>query len=301
MMEEEKKQEDKGLALINSITSIDNVNLLNPQERSQLEIYLKTIMGSDKAGFKNITDGLAIYSKARDLNLPFSACVEHIHVINGKTGIDIHLIKSLLSKAGITWDRTKDYVPQYEYTDGSNVYQEDKLPEYCKKCRTQKEATECTNENIVGVYPVRFYIDLKGNVYRSYQLNANFKQVSGVVEANAFLASGGKQIPVYRIPSQPVDYVTEYELTRIYVIHGEKVIKKSSDHFSYSEAVAAGFFTKDTYVKYARTMIGHRAFTLAARDIASDILFGCMETTELKIVSGKDLEDRDIIDISVED
>ena len=308
-MEEVKnqKKDDKVVALVdndnssNTISSINKVNLLNPQERSQLELYLKSIIGTDKAGFKTIAEGIAIYNRAQDLNLPFTGCIEHIHVINGKTGIDIHLIKAMLSRAAITWDCTKDYIAQYEYTDGSNVYIENNLPDYCKKCKSQKEANECTDDDIVGVYPVRFYTDIKGNIYRAYQLNANFKQVSGVIEANAFLAQGGKQIPVYRIPSQPVDYVTEYEFTRYKVIHGEKVIQKAKGHFSYSEALVAEFFKKDTYVKYGRVMIGHRAFTLGARDIASDILFGCMETSELKIVSGKDLEDRDIIDISVEE
>ena len=308
-MEEVKnqKKDDKVVALVdnnnnsNAIVDVNKVNLLNPQERSQLELYLKSIIGTDKAGFKTIAEGIAIYNRAQDLNLPFTGCIEHIHVINGKTGIDIHLIKAMLSRAAIKWDCTKDYVAQYEYTDGSNVYIENNLPDYCKKCKSQKEANECTDDDIVGVYPVRFYTDIKGNIYRAYQLNANFKQVSGVIEANAFLAQGGKQIPVYRIPSQPVDYVTEYEFTRYKVIHGEKVIQKAKGHFSYSEALAAEFFKKDTYVKYGRVMIGHRAFTLGARDIASDILFGCMETSELKIVSGKDLEDRDIIDISVEE
>lgn len=60
-------------------------------------------------------------------------------------------------------------------------------------------------------------------------------------------------------------------------------------------------FDKDTYKKYARILIGHRAFTYAARDIASDILFGVSETTELKIVSGAELNDADIVDIQPEE
>ena len=56
-------------------------------------------------------------------------------------------------------------------------------------------------------------------------------------------------------------------------------------------------FDKDTYKKYPRVLIGHRAFTYAARDIASDILFGVMETTELKVVAGKELNDVDIASI----
>ncbi len=79
--------------------------------------------------------------------------------------------------------------------------------------------------------------------------------------------------------------------------NGKEITAKG--HFSYSEAMQAEMFEKDTYKKYPRILIGHRAFTLAARDIASDILFGVMETTELKIVAGSELSDNDIA--SVED
>lgn len=58
-------------------------------------------------------------------------------------------------------------------------------------------------------------------------------------------------------------------------------------------------FEKDTYKKYPRILIGHRAFTYAAREIASDILFGVMETTELKIVSDSELSNSDIMDAEV--
>jgi len=67
--------------------------------------------------------------------------------------------------------------------------------------------------------------------------------------------------------------------------------------FSYSDAVAADMFSKDTYKKYPRILIGHRAFTYGARDIASDVLFGVMETTELKVVANVDIEDADVIEI----
>lgn len=79
----------------------------------------------------------------------------------------------------------------------------------------------------------------------------------------------------------------------------------ATSRFTYSDAVQADMFEKDTYKKYPRVLISHRAFTLGARDIASDILMGVMETTELKIVNGKDLspadvasfEDADVIDV----
>jgi hypothetical protein len=60
-------------------------------------------------------------------------------------------------------------------------------------------------------------------------------------------------------------------------------------------------FSKDTYKKYPRIMVGHRAFVYGARDIASDLLMGVMETTELKSVEGIDLAPEDYTYIEVPD
>ena len=55
-------------------------------------------------------------------------------------------------------------------------------------------------------------------------------------------------------------------------------------------------FEKDTYKKYPRVLISHRAFTLGARDIAPDAIMGCYETTELKLMNSMPIEDSDYID-----
>ena len=113
--------------------------------------------------------------RAQDLQLPFSTCIEHIHVVSGKTVADIHIIKSLLSRAGVTWECTKDYTPQYQYTDGNTIYIETQLPQYCVRCRTAKEAEEFTKTNKdekVGVYPVKWYKDLANRIYNEFQVSA---------------------------------------------------------------------------------------------------------------------------------
>ena len=150
----------------NGLTAI---NLFDEKQIANAEIFLKRFMGSEKGGIKSIADGLAILARAQDLQLPFTTCIEHIHVINGKTGIDVHIIKSLLSRAGIVWKCTKDYVPQYQYTDGNTIYLETQLPQYCVKCRTPKEAIEATTDDVVGIYPVQWYTDLKGNEYNEFE------------------------------------------------------------------------------------------------------------------------------------
>lgn len=274
-------------------TSLRVLNLLDEKQLANAEVFIKKVMTSQKSGITSVADGLAVLMRAQDLQLPFSTCLEHIHVINNKTGVDVHIIKSLLSRAGVIWECTKDYTPQYQYTDGNTIYLETQLPQYCVKCRTAEEAEEKTTDDIVGVYPVQWFTDLKGNVYNEFGISE--KCVKAINKQHALKLAKDGQFPVIRIPAQPVDYVTEYKFTRYYIINGEKIIRTCTSHFSYSEAKTAGFFEKDTYVKYARIMVGHRAFTLGARDIANDLIMGCMETTELKQVVGADIVDSDII------
>ena len=275
-------------------TGLKVFDLFNEKGLVQAEAFLKRMISTEKSGIKTINDGLAILMRANDLQLPFSSCAEHIHVINGKTGVDIHIIKALLSRAGVTWDCVKDYAPQYQYTDGNNIYIDSELPYYCIRCRDAKEAESKTTEEVTGVYPVKWYIDLKGNRYNEFQLSD--KVVKAINKAHATkLASEGK-FPVIRIPAQPIDHVTEYKFTRYQIINGKERIKTATSHFSYSDAVKAELINKDTYVKYTRTLVGHRAFTLGARDIADDVIMGVMETTELKIVENVGLQPEDYVD-----
>ena len=277
-----------------SSTSLRVLNLLDEKQLAMAEVFLKKFMQSDKGGIKSVADGLSVLARAQDLQLPFTTCIEHIHVINGKTGIDVHIIKSLLSRAGVVWECTKGYAPQYQYTDGNTIYNETQLPEYCVKCRTSKEAEEKTTNDIVGVYPVAWYTDLKGNVYNEFQINDKCIKAINRTQALKYAQEG--KFPIMRIAAQPVDFVTEYKFTRYKMINGKEREVIAISHYSYTEAQAAGLFDKDTYKKYPRILISHRAFTLGARDIAPDAIMGCQETTELKIVNGKDINDSDLMD-----
>lgn len=272
-------------------TGLRVLNLLDEKQLAQAEVFLKKVIASDKGGIKSVNEGLAVLMRAQDLQLPFSTCIEHIHVINGKTGIDVHVIKSLLSRAGVTWECTKDYTPQYQYTDGNTIYIETQLPDYCVKCRTAKEAESKTTDDVVGVYPVKWFADLKGNLYNEFQVSD--KCVVAINKAHAAKLAAEGKFPIIRVAAQPVDFVTEYKFTRYKIINGKERVTTCTSHYSFSEAQTAELFSKDTYKKYARVLIGHRAFTLGARDIASDALMGCQETSELKIVEGVDLSPSD--------
>ena len=273
------------------------LNLFDEKQLIAAESYLKRMMTTDKGGIKTVNEGLAILMRAQDLQLPFSSCIEHIHVISGKTGVDIHIIRSLLSRAGVTWECTKDYAPQYQYTDGNTIYNETQLPEYCVKCRTAKEAEEKTVGDTIGVYPVRWYQDLKNSIYNEFQISD--KCVIAINKQQAIKFANEGKFPVIRIPAVPVDYVTEYKFTRRKFICGEKVITTAIGHFSYTEATTAELFKKDTYTKYARVMIGNRAFTYGAREIADDVIMGVMETSELKLVADVPLDGSEFIDAEV--
>ena len=268
-------------------TGLKVFNLLDENQLASAEVFLKKLMTTEKGGIKSVNEGLALIMRAQDLQLPFSSCIEHIHLVNGKTVADIHIIKSLLSRAGVTWECTKDYTPQYQYTDGNTIYLETQLPDYCVKCQTADKATKLSEESNgdkIGVYPVKWYTDLAGKKYNEFQISDKCKVAINPAHAQKIKAEGA--FPVIRIPAVPIDYVTEYKFKRFHRIMGKIIEQNAISHFSYAEAVTADFFSKDTYKKYARIMIGHRAFTLGARDIASDILMGVLEETENAVIDG---------------
>lgn len=279
--------------------SLSSINLFDNEQLAAATAFLDKIMRSDKGGIKSVNDGLAILMRAKDLNMPFSTAIEHIHVINGKTGVDIHVIKALLLRAGVTWRCINNYSPLYEYTDGINVYIDGKFPDFVERCKSVKEANEkriadekngITNETVY-IYPVSWYSDFSGNIYKSYNLTNKFEVAVNRQHADSIIKSG--KIPIYRIANQPVDYITKYEFTRI--INGNTIT--AIGEFTYSEAQTAKLFEKDTYAKYPKILISHRAFTYGARDIASDVIMGCMETTELKIISGKELDNVELAEV----
>jgi len=277
-------------------TGFHVMNLLDEKQLASAEVFLKKIIASDKGGIKSINEGLAILMRAQDLRLPFSTCIEHIHVINGKTGVDVHIVKALLSRAGIVWETTKDYVPQYKYTDGNSIFDETQLPQYCVKCRTKAEAESKTNDEFIGVYPLKYYKDLKGNIYNEFQVSDKCVKCINKVQAMKVAQEG--QFPVVRCQAIPTDYVTEYKFTRFQKIYGKIVETHAIGHFSYNEANQADLFTKDTFKKYTRIMIGHRAYMYGARDIASDILMGVMSDDELSEVFANSVpNDEDFVNV----
>lgn len=273
--------------------SIDNLNILDPAQYDILKATMINLSKSKKSGISSVEDGIAIFARARELNLPFLSSMEHIHVINGKTGLDVHLIKALLLKAGVIFNKIKDYAPQYEYTDGNNLYVQ--LPDFATIVASPKEAKEMRAKDS-DAYPVwvcRCYSTFNNQLLKEVQLTDKHKIVYSREEGAKVHNEGN--IPIYIVPAKPIDYVTEYEFSR--TVKGN--VMKAIGRFSYSEAMSAELFNNNTYQKYGKVMISHRAFTYGAREIANDLLMGCMETTELRVVNNQSISDSDFVDVEI--
>lgn len=273
--------------------------IMSEQEIAVAKVWLQNVLGQ-RSGISSINDGMALIMRAKDFNIPLSSAIEHVHIVNGKTGADIHILKALLSRAGVTWDCIEDYTPQYEYTDGNNVFVQTQLPSYCVLTSSADEANKVSDatKGIVGVYPLRYYSDLKGNRFNEFQIGDKWTICSNKFHALKVQSEGG--YGVFRIPALPVDYVAKYKFTRRKIVLGDKVITTSIGSYSYSEAVSAELFNKDTYKKYPKVMIKTRAWTYGARDIASDLCLGLLETSELYQIIDEDVPEAYAEDIKNE-
>ena len=298
---DDNKEQSKEVNLVQHKATTTSVELkkdfsfyFTDAELIAAESFLKRLMSTPKGGISNVNEGIAIMMRAKDLQLPFSSCIEHIHVISGNTGIDIHVIRTLLLRAGIVWEHTKDNIPLYEYTDGSNIYKEEMLPAYAVICRNQEEAEKKTNDNQVGVYPLRYYIDLKGQVFNQFQINDKFSIALHQPQAIK-LAQEGKY-PVIRIPQQPYDIISEYKFERWQKVNGREIHRSCVGKYSKNDAILAKLIDKDNWQKQFSNMLNIRAFTLGAREIGDDVLLGCYEINELKEFTNTPFEKKDFED-----
>lgn len=272
--------------------SLNVLNLFDEKELAKAEVFLKKIMLSNKCSVKTTTDGLAILLRAQELNLPFSFCADHMYDIAGKYTPDVHIAKSLLSRAGVIWECTRDYAPLYKYTDGNLIYNSDNIPSYCTLCKDAKQAEALTNG--IGVYPLTYYKDTNGNVFTEFEVSDKAIVAKNHIHA-AQLKQDGKYA-IYKVQN-PIDYVTEYKFTRYRIINGVERITTSTGKFSRNDAIVAELDRKDNWKKYFRVMLQHRAFMLGAREIADDLLQGIYITTEVKQNYNQPLTDIDCVEV----
>lgn len=223
------------------------------KDREDFMDFLGSLVKGKKINANTKEEALGIYIKSQELGLGFMSASDHMLVVNGKTGIDIHILRALLLKAGtIVWKRTESYRPLYKYIDGSNnLYTEDTLPSTAVIVNNKEENDAAKDK---GKLPVSFY-QTKGSLI-------------------------------------PYDYRTSYHFKRTIKnkVNGEIFTIEETSSFSYLEAKNALLMYKSDgatiaehspWIKYPKLMLDTRAFTFGARAIADDILMGCYETSEL--------------------
>jgi hypothetical protein len=232
-------------------------NAIVPKDfNNQLKFFEEIAKGAN-TGVKTTGDAMLLYQKAKELGIGWGNAIPHMHIINGKSGIDIHIIKAILTKpkSGVTWIKTEDYVGIYNYVDPNSViYAESELPpNYIVVNSFKDEVPEGRHK--VAILPTNI---------------------------------GTAAAPVWK--KLPVDFRTTYIFTRKKKdIDDTWITTTATGTFSWSKAITAGLpidkqgnLNPDgVWQKYRQLMIDTRAFTLGSRDIASDLLMGNYEKTEL--------------------
>jgi len=218
---------------------------------SELVSIIDGFVKGKHLGATTSADALSVYLKSRELGIGFGMACDHMHIVNSKTGIDIHIVRALMSKAGIVSTLVRNYEPLYEYIAGSGAkYREDTLPKHAEVVYSKEDAERAIAGNKL---PVSVSTNKDG-------------------------------YPII------VDRVTEYLFERwIIDSNGKQVLIKEPGRFTFSEANNAKLTTNNNgeidpnsaWTKYPKVMLDTRAFTYGARRIASDILLGCYESTEL--------------------
>lgn len=262
-----KNESSKEVAKTNTSIATKSRNL--PDRLSALDTF-KILAKSAGTGIKSEGEAMLMAMKAKELGIGFGNAIPHMHVINGKPGIDIHIIKALLLRpsSGVVWEKVEDYVPVYRYvTKDGLLFTHDMLPHAYQQ---------------IEIVPLDQLKKLPNTIEKLHVAYLPSKEDINVPE-------------VY-------DRRTSYIFKR-YVSMGNKTIERISKAgtFSWQEALAAklpfdkqGNMNPDSaWSKYRKIQIDHRAFTFGARDIASDLLMGNYETSELYDIEGIDY---DIVD-----
>lgn len=249
----------------NSITDVSvidrgNTDITQGLTFNEKLLFFETVAKSANTGIKDAGQAMVVWQKAKELKIGWANAIPHMHIINGKAGIDIHIIKAILSRpgSGVRWDCIEDNEPIYRYLDkNSNVYiGKSSLPQ---NAVIKNKLSDPVSEGMIAVVVIPEQV----------------KNEKGVVE--------------YQVT--PYDHRSSYIFTRKKKdIDGRYfTVESRKGVFSWRDALAAGLpinregilDPNSSWQKYRKLMIDTRAFTFGARDIASDLLMGCYETTEL--------------------
>lgn len=196
---------------------------------------------------KNEADFVVAAVTGMQLGLPLTTAINNIFVVNNKPAIATHLMRALVLKAGVTFEKVYDYEPMYAYYEAEIDKDGNKV---AKKVPTPDPAN-----------PGKM-VDMP--IYRG-------KGTADKVEDTDFF-----------IGRKEIDRITTYKFERqIRQPDGSYKDMKVISSFTMSDAIKAGLTTKDTYRNYPSRMLDARAFTIGGREIASDVLFGMYSIAEI--------------------
>jgi hypothetical protein len=258
----ENKSENNQVAIttpkyLQSLVQFRNLNDANE--------FFKILAQSERFTTTNPADIIAMYVQAQELGIGFASASNHMHIVNGKAGIDIQIVKALISKpgTGITWEHTEDYIPIYKYTDKTTEYFSDNIPTHCMICYNADDIKKAKDDGKTAIFPYR--LD-----------NQKWNIVSGIIT--------------------PIDRRSTYLFSRLKLLpNGQWFTQKEIGTFSWSDASTAGILydknneinPKSAWHKYPRNQLNVRAFTFGARAIGADLLMGMYETSELHEFAGE--------------
>jgi len=260
----EDKKGNSQVVLRNAETDVLNLNLTDRFDDSM--VILAKLVSSHKLNKVNsVEQALSMYLKTKELGIPFINGLDHIFEIGGKIGVDIHILRAKVLKAGVIyWELVDDFAPLYKYMDSTSVV-----------------AIETDDSHLPYGYEV-----MKGNT--EDELKADRSRIKSV----------GK-IPVFKKPNiitldaegklKYIDRKTTYKFTRSINIGKEEKTLVEYGTFSLHEALDGKLHLKkdgtinvdSPWIKYQRNQLEHRPWAFGVRKIADDIVLGLYEISEL--------------------
>jgi len=270
-----KEQKDKDGNRKVSLVKVDNydlnLDLINDRDRA-IDFFTSILKGR-KSGVTSPAEAMMVYGRCKELSLPFLSTIDHMAVIGGKVCADIHIKTALALRAGnsLWWEKTKDYEPQYKYTDSVSTW-------------------------ISPHKPIKFLEELIKEDPYAVKLRYAWDPTSWAAVIKEGFIPFGNGIS----HNTPCDYVTEYTMYRIRKL-SDGTIKTLTTKGSFSSleghVAQLGYGTpgKDyegrrdpngNWGKYEKRMVDVRAFDNAIKVIGADLLMGMPEISEMAEVTG---------------
>jgi hypothetical protein len=210
-------------------------------------------IGGALCPIKNKSDFTIAVITGNQLQLPFVTSINNIFPINGKPAMSTHLIRALLIKGGVTFNKDYDNEPMFNFFEGVKDAEGNLV---AKKVKGKDSAGNEIEMPILRGCATLDQIDKE-------------KYVPGNKEA---------------------DRLTQYTFERM-IKRPDGSFKTMTvvSRFKISEAYNAGLITesdKSAWNKYPARMLDARASTIGGREIAPDIIFGMHSISELADANG---------------